>query len=197
MSDPFFKSLRDDWQSHAPSSDVVLRRLRSHRWTPHLMLALEMLGCGMALLAGLWFAWMAVHVESNALLFGLSAAIVLSAAPVLGVATFVTRRRSLRWDEATPEALLETGVRRADASLRAILLGRIHIGVIAGFVIVLWIAEALQFIDARSFLIFYSIVCLTVCAAELLWFRTSSQRLREERDACTRLLEELRTTENR
>lgn len=172
-----------------------MRRLRRHRWTPHVMLALEMLGCVAALLAGLWFAWMAVHVESNALLFGLSAAILLSVTPVLAVAIFVTRRPSLRWDEATPELLLETGVRRANASLRAILLGRIHIGVIAGFVAVLWMAEALRFIDARSFLILYSLVSLTACAVQLLWFRASARRLRDERDTCTRLLEELRVAE--
>lgn len=191
MNDPFFESIRDDW--HAAGDSVVLHRLRRHRWTPHLMLALEMSGCVIALLIGLWFAWVALHVESNALLFGLSAAVLLLASPLFGIAIFVTRRPSLRWDEATPETLLETGIRRTDASLRAILLGRMHIGVIAGFVTVLWMAEALQFIHARSFLIFYSLVSVIACAVQLIWFRTSARRLRKERDTCTRLLAELRT----
>lgn len=197
MSDPFLNSLREDWQSNAVSSNVTLRQLRRHRWSAHVMLAIEMVGCFAALLAGLWFAWVAMRVESNQLLFILSAAVLLLTAPALGIATFVTRRPGLQWDEATPERLLNTGIRRADASLRAIRVARVHLGVIAGFVVVLWIAEALQFIDARSFLVFYTVVCLIVGILAWFWFASRERRLRHEREACTRLLHTLTSTQDR
>lgn len=192
MNDPFFDSVRDDWQSHGADSEVVLHRLRRHRWTPHLILAFEIFGCVLTVLCGLWFAWMATRVDSNALLFGLSASVLLLVAPLLGIAIFVARRPSLRWDEATPEMLLETAMRRTHASLRVIRLGRIHTYVIAAFVLVLWLIEAMGLIQARSFLVLYSAVCIVACTAHVLWCRVSERRLIKEREICTRLLAELR-----
>ena len=116
----------------------VVRRLQRARWTPHLVLGLEVLGCCLALGVGVWFAWVAAHQTEHKLLFTLSAAVLLIAAPVLGVATALARRPSLAWDDETPESILRIGIRRAEASLQAMRVGRWHVAIIAGFVALLW-----------------------------------------------------------
>src|SRR5687768_8861025 len=138
MSDDFIRDLRADWQSQDHDVAAALQRLRSNRWTPHLSLAAEVSMCVLALAVGVWFAWVAVHNEEHRILFALSAAVVLITAPALGVASLLARRRSLAWDAASPESLLRVGVRRAEASLRAIRVGRWHVAIVGVFVVVLW-----------------------------------------------------------
>jgi hypothetical protein len=98
------------------------------------------------------------------------------------------RRSSLAWDAETPESLLQIGVRRAESSLRAIQIGRWHIAIIAAFVMTLWVVEALGFIHAIDFLIFYTTVCLAVSVASWLWMMWREKRVRSEHAACVRLL---------
>ena len=62
----------------------------------------------------------------------------------------LARRQSLAWEDETPESILRIGIRRADATLRAIQIGRWHLALIAGFVVVLWLlADAGQAIIDR------------------------------------------------
>src|SRR5262249_41170114 len=154
--DDYFGSLQADWRAQPDETAAVLRRLRWHRWTPHLVLAAEMLGLALALLVGGWFAWLATQLEAHRLLVGLSAAIMLLAIPPFAIATVIARRASLGWDEQTPEALLRTGMRRAESALQTMRLGRWHIAVVAAFVALLWIVEALGLMHERGFLIFYT-----------------------------------------
>lgn len=188
MNDNFIRSLQGDWQSQDHDAARVLRRLRRNRWTPHIVLGLEILGCAFALLVGIWFAWVAAHTQEHKLLFALSAGVMLMAAPGLCIASVMARRHSLAWDAETPESLLRIGVRRAEASLQAIRIGRWHIAIIAIFVMTLWVVEALGFIHAIRFLIFYTTVCLAVSAATWLWMLWREKRARGEHAACVRLL---------
>jgi hypothetical protein len=188
MNDEFIRGLQADWQSQAHGSGKVLQGLRRNRWTPHIVLGAEILVCALAFMVGLWFAWVAMHDERHALLFALSAAIMLLAAPALCVAAVVARRPSLAWDVETPESLLNVAIRRAESSLRAIRIGRWHVGVIAIFVITLWVAEALGFIHAIDFLILYTTVCAAMSVASWLWMRWRETRVRSEHAACVRLL---------
>jgi len=183
MNDDFIHELRGTWQSQDHDVDDALRRVRRHRWLPHLILALEMSSCAAAWLVGLWFAWMAGHAEVHRLLFGLSAAVMLISAPAFGIASFVARRRGLAWDAESPEALLRVGVRRAEASLRAIRVGYWHIASITAFVAALWLAQALGFIHAIEFLMFYSVLCAVMCTVSWLWMARRTKQLRNDRAA--------------
>ena len=192
MTDDLIRSLKSDWQSQEYDVRHVVRRLRRARWTPHLVFVLEVLGCCLALGVGVWFAWVAAHQSEHKLLFALSAAVLLITVPVLGVATALARRPSLAWDDETPESILRIGIRRADASLRTMRLGRWHVVVVAGFVVLLWALQLLKLIDAREFLVFYAAVCLVVSLGSWIWMAWRIRIVRAERDACIRLLATLR-----
>src|SRR5688572_21790770 len=180
MNDDFIRHLRGDWQSQDHDVANALLRLRRNRWTPHLALAWEISACVFAAAVGLWFAWVAAHNEEHRILFVLSAAVLLITAPVLGIASLMVRRRSFAWDAESPESLLRVGVRRVDASLRAMRIGQWHIAIVAVFVALLWIAEAFGFVHAIKFLVLYTAVCVAVCGASWLWMRRRAKQLRAE-----------------
>jgi hypothetical protein len=192
MTDELVRSLQRDWQAQQFDSGRILRKLRRHRWTPHLVLAFELLGCAVALAVGLWFAWVAAHQAEHKLLLILSAVVLLLAAPLLGAAIVMARRPGLSWHEETPESILRSGIVRADATLHAMRVGRWHMAIVAGFVAVLWLLQAAGFIDAGRFLVLYSLVCLAVSLGSWLWMRWRTEAVLAERAACGRLLEEMR-----
>ena len=192
MTDELIRSLQRDWQSQEYDGSHVIRRLRRARWTPHLVFALEVLGCCLALGVGVWFAWVAAHQSEHKLLMVLSAAVLLISVPLFGVATALARRPSLAWDDETPESILRIGIRRADASLQAMRVGRWHMAVVTGFVVLLWALQLLKLIDALEFLVIYSSVCLVVSLGSWIWMAWRVRAVRAEREACTRLLDNLR-----
>jgi len=191
MTDDLIRDLQRDWQAQQFDATHVLRRLERTRWAPHIVLALEVLACCVTLGVGIWFAWIAAHNIEHKLLYTLSAAILLIAAPVLGVATALARRPSLAWHDETPESILRIGIRRADASLQAMRIGRWHVAIIVGFVALLWALQWLQLIDALAFLIFYTSVCFTVSLGGWIWMAWRTRSVRAERDICARILAEL------
>jgi hypothetical protein len=192
MTDELVRNLQRDWQSQQYDSGRILRKLRRHRWTPHLVLGFEILGCVIALGAGIWFARVAAIQPEHQLLLTLSAVVMLVAAPLLGIAIVMARRPGLAWHSETPESILRIGILRADATLRAMRVGRWHIGIVAGFVAVLWLLQWLGYIDAEGFLILYTAVCLAASLGSWLWMRWRSRAVLVERAACNRLLAELR-----
>jgi hypothetical protein len=193
MSDELVRSLQRDWQAQQYDSSRVLRKLRRQRWMPHLVLGLEMAGCVVALGVGIWFAWVAAGASEHQLLLTLSALILLIAVPVLAVATARARRPGLAWHDETPESILRIGMLRSEATLRAMRIGRWHIAVVAGFVVLLWLLQWLGYLDAERFLILYTSVCFAVSLASWAWMRWRTQVVLMEREACSRLLAEWRS----
>jgi len=189
MADEFLDELQKDWRGQDVAFADVHARLRSQRWRPHLALGFELGAAAVVIGVGAWFALMAWKHDS--LLFGMSAAILLLASPALAVAAWLARKDSLRWEEETPQSVLSTGVRRADASLRLVRLGRAHLAVIAAFVAVLWACEAAGLIHAWDFLVFYTIVCAVTAACHLPWLAWREKRVLQERTICERLLGEI------
>jgi hypothetical protein len=192
MTDELIRRLQLVWQSQQYDASHMVRRLRRARWTPHLVFSFEILGCCLALGVGVWFAWVAAHQSEHKLLMALSAAVLLITVPLLGVATALARRPSLAWDDETPESILRIGIQRADASLRTVRVGRWHIAVVAGFVLLLGALQLLQLIDALDFLVLYASVCFVVSLGSWVWMEWRTRTLRAERDACVRLLASLR-----
>lgn len=191
MNDEFLDQLRTEWRSQPDVMSATLAGLKKARWAPQVGLGLEMVAYAIALATGVWFAWVAMQSEQHRVIFGLSACVLLVAAPALSIAAIMARRSGLAWDAETPESLLRTGVRRADASLRAITLGWLHIGISGVFFVALWIAELLGFMHERGFLVFYTAFCAAASVVAALWLLWRARRLRRERSACLRLLAEL------
>ena len=189
MTDEFLEELQSSWRGQQAGIDV-LSRLRRQRWRPHLALGFELLGTAVSMGVGVWFATMALELRS--LLFGMSAGILLIAAPALAVAAWLARKDSLRWEDETPESVLVSGVRRADASLKVLRLGRVHLALIVAFVLILWVAELGGLISARDFLVLYTLVCAATVALYLPWIAWRVKRVGGERAACQQLLDELR-----
>jgi hypothetical protein len=187
MTDEFIRGLRDTWQSQNHDAAQVLQRLRRRRWDPHLELTSALLACGSAMLGGVWFAWVAAQPGPQRLLFTLSAAALLIAAPAVWLATLTALRQSFAWHDQ-PQMLLRIGIRRAEGMLQSLRIMRWHLGGIAAFVALLWICQGLGLLHALGFLQFYTAFCAVVCSVAWLAIRWREPRIRRERDACTRLL---------
>jgi hypothetical protein len=193
MLDEDLLTLRADWRRQDAAFTDVYARLRRNRWQPHALLALEFAGAALGLAIGLWYASVAVKLDS--LLFALSAAVLLLAMPAFAVGTVLARKRSLRWEEETPEDVLIVGLRRADASVRAIRVGRWQVAIIASFVVTLWTTEAMGLIDVSGFLVFYSAICAASVIPYFTWLRRREKLVLAERAACRKLLEDLSAIE--
>lgn len=188
MTDDFIFELRADWRKQETELAGMLRRLRRHRWTPHLSLAAEAACAAGGLVAGLWFAWMAV--QTGRLLFALAAGMMLVTMPGAMAASVLIRRGSLRWEDETPESVLRTALRRAEATLMAARAGYASIAALAAFVALLWIVQGLGLIRAAGFLVFYTSLCALASLAGWLGASWSRRRARRERDVCLRLLKD-------
>lgn len=104
------------------------------------------------------------------------------------MSTAAASRHSLAWDHATPESLVRVGIRRAESSLSAIRVGQWHFGIIAVFVVMLWILQALGLINAARFLLFYTAVCTVIAVTAWSWMMWRERHLRNERAVLARLL---------
>lgn len=194
MVDDDLMTLRADWRRQDAAFTNVYARLRRNRWQPHALLALELTGAALGLAIGLWYAWVAAKLGS--LVFALSAAVMLLAMPAFAVGKVLARKRSLRWEEETPEDVLAVALRRADGSLRAIRVGRWQAVLIAIFVVTLWATQILGLIDVRGFLFFYSAICAASVIPYVVWLRRREQGVLAEREACRKLLDDLAAIED-
>lgn len=189
MADEFLRQLRADWHRQDAGFADVYARLRRTRWRPHWALAVQLSSAGVALGFGVWFARLAFDTRS--LLFAMSAAAMLLTAPAHAIAAIIVRKDSLRWEDETPAGVLRAGLRRAEAAMRAIRVGRWHVVMILVFVAALWITEAAGLIRARWFLVLYTAMCAASVLPYALWLRWRARRAAAERAICRRLLDDL------
>jgi hypothetical protein len=190
MNDDFLRQARADWRAQDSGAARLLHRLRRGRWTPHALLGLDVAGCVLLAVAGLWFAWIAARAAHHQILLAISAAVLLASAPMIAVAGVLARRGALHWEDKTPEDILRIGVARAEASLKVMRVGWWQIATLIAFVAGLWALEAIGFLNEFGFLVLYTPICIvwaTLCA---LWFLWRQARLVRERAACLRLLAE-------
>ena len=185
--DDFIRALQQTWQSQDYGANQVLQRLRRKRWEPHIGLATAMLVCTGTLLCGVWFASIAIRPGPKQLLFALSSAVQLIISPAVGIAVLRALRSSLAWHEE-PQALLRTGIRRAEGNLRVFRVMHRYMGVLAAFVALLWVCQAAGVLHSQGFLVFYSALCLAACMAAWLYMRWQEPRIRGELAACIRVL---------
>jgi hypothetical protein len=188
--DDFLRTVQSDWRNQPLELDQLEKRLRRHRWSPHAMLALEILGGLTGFAVGVWF--FSIAVRTGALLFVLAAVVMLASMPAFTVFSIIARRKALRHEDDTPERVVRSGLARAEASLRAVRIGYLGVAVIAGFVAVLWLAQVAGAIHALGFVTFHTVTAAAVCTPYVLYLRWRSTRILRERAACERLMSELR-----
>ncbi len=111
---------------------------------------------------------------------------MLLASPAIVVASiFAHVDRSERRDRlSTPfESLLRTNF-----ALRAVRMLRAHVCVLASFACVLWVCQSGGLIDARDFVVGYSVLVAVALAGYLPWTSRRERQLLARGEECRRLL---------
>jgi hypothetical protein len=72
-------------------------------------------------------------------------------------------------------------IQSTEYSLRVVGLGRAHVGVIASYVVVMWICEFAGMVSLKGLLVFLTLACAVTAVAYLPWLATRERRLYEER----------------
>jgi hypothetical protein len=193
MRDDFITSLQMDWRA-APAGMpaealIAVRNARRGRMLAAVLLAAELGMLALAFAAGVWFALVAL--ETKRLIFTLASVVLVGMTPAFALATVLARRGGLKWEEETPAGVLRARRRQVEATLRALWLGWWAIGVMAAFILVLWMLELGGLLGERDFLILYTAIAAAVCVTGGAWILFRQPRLAEEREACERMLAEL------
>jgi hypothetical protein len=189
MTDDFMRDAQAAWR-HTPADIPAMRQLlHKKRWTPHMVLAIEVIAGLAGFAMGLVF--FALALETRALPFILAAIVMLAGMPLATGASIRARRDSLRWEGDTPRGVVVTATRRAEAALRAVTLGRLAVAIIAAFVALLWLLQWAGAMHEARFLHIYTATCSVMCAPLLVYLRYRERRMRGERAACLGLLSEL------
>jgi hypothetical protein len=217
--DDFIRGLRADWcAQQVDKGAAVLGRLRRGRWTPSILMGLEVLQGVVGLLGGAAFLWIATSTDRLAdwmeplyrphtstevvagvfriirYVFALSGVVMLVSVPALTWMAVRARRGGLRWEDETPEGVLRAGVRRAESSLRANLVGRWNLAALLVFVVALWALAAVGLAPVwliAELTVFY----LGVIAGAWLWLDLRLGRVRKELDTCVALLSQYEASE--
>jgi hypothetical protein len=214
MTDDFIRELRSQWLAQPVDKAAVVGRLRRGRWTPRLLFWLEVVQGVAGAVFGVAFLWLAIDVgllerlvawrfaargvtpEGLAslllgvrIMFAFSGLVMLLAVPPLAWAAVSARRRSLRWEDETPESVLRVGLRRADASLRANRIGRWHVWVLLAFVAGLWALPVLGLLPV-FLMVFMTLIYLGVIAPIWIWLDLRREAIRRELETCLKLVED-------
>jgi len=138
------------------------------------------LACAIAgIVAGVWCAFLSWKISSP--MVGMLAVLLVLAAPALTVALIVARPDDPAGAGEPPESVLVDRIHRTESALRIVGLGRAHVGVIASYVVVMWICEFAGMVSLKGLLIFLTLACAVTAVAYLPWLASRERRLYEER----------------
>lgn len=216
MTDDFIRKLQEDWRAQPVERADVVGRLKRGRWTPRVLLWLELLQGAVAVICGVVFVWAAfdgallaqlfepalsrlsteraaAQLNTMRAIFGVSGVVMFAAMPLVWAAVRA-RWGSLKWEDETPESVLRVGLRRADASLRANKVGRWHVWLLVAFVAALWALPPLGL--APTYLVIMLTLIYAACIVPIwLWLDLRWERVRGELETYLKLLEQYRTPE--
>ncbi len=189
MSDDFLLEAKAAWRREQPDVAAIRLRLRRTRWAAHAVLTIEAIGGLLGFAVGVYF--FALASRTHELLYTLSALMMLVGMPLTMTASIRARRPSLRWEDETPRDVVVTALRRAEATLQSIRIGRWGVAAICVFVVALWLVQAGGAIRAAGFLRLYTAATIAICVPYWLYLRHRFGRASRERTSCLRLLAEL------
>jgi hypothetical protein len=178
-----------DFRGHEDCNDMKQDsrwRVSVVSWAWDLALAMAMA----AMAAGVWFAFLCWKLSSP--MFGIFAVLLIFVGPALAVAIVVVRPDAPAEPGDSPASLLVERIRRADAAVKIVGLGRAHVGVIGSYVVILWICETAGMVSLKGLLVFLTFACAMTAVAYLPWLGTRERRLYEELAEFQRQLGELR-----
>jgi len=186
MTDDFIDALKGDWTAQLTGIEAVRLRMRRSRWLPLVLIVAEALWALIAVVVGLWFA--AIAVQRHDLLFGLSAATLALTTPPTAVALLRARWRTLDWADESAEGTLRYALTRAEATRRALEIGRWSCWILLVFVVVLWGCALAGLITHGYPLALLSVIWLAASAGSLAWISWRGRRNTRERAQCEQLL---------
>lgn len=185
MSDDFLARLQSEWREGANDVEPVRRRLSLDIWAARAVLIAEMAAAIGALGAGVWMARYGFRHRDVLML--MAAAVLVFSLPPLAVLSFLARRQGLRWEDVTPEGLLEYALLRTRRAARINVLTRWHLYVLAGFLAAILVALAAGLVRPSLFLALYAglLVAIVGAGLPLLWRR--ARRIAAEEARCLSL----------
>ena len=185
MADDFIGSLKGDWDREGAERAMV--RLRRRRWAPHALLAADLLGAVAMAAFGLIYAAMAVRYRD--LLFALSAIAMLPVGlPLVGAGARM-RWRALAWEDQTSEGVLQSTLRRLDATRRVLRLGRFASAVLFVLAVIVWAAALGGLVhEPRTILALITMTWILAGLLGLGWIRWRLSRVAQEIAGCEALL---------
>ncbi|HYJ41006.1 MAG TPA: hypothetical protein VEW08_09460 [Steroidobacteraceae bacterium] len=142
-----------------------------------------------AIVAGVWFAFLSWKLASPML--GILSVVLVLAGPALTVALIVARPDAPAKAGEPPAGVLVDRIRRTESALRIAGLGRAHLGVIASYVVIMWICEFAGMVSLKGLLVFLTVACAVTAMAYLPWLASRERRLYEERAEFQRRLGEI------
>jgi hypothetical protein len=186
MTNDPMTEFRADWQRQ--HVDVVAIAENSRRWRrrTRLLIVADVVAALIALGAGVLFtriAW-----KTHDWLFGLSALTLLLVCPAFAISLIRTRRLSVDWKDATPEATLRHGLARTAAVTRILKIEFWNGIALLCFVALVWICVWAGLISRHYPLVLMSGIWIATAIAALLWVKWRAPRNAIEREQCERLL---------
>jgi hypothetical protein len=175
----------EDWE-YVKADARWRRRIISWGWDLALVASIA------AIVMGVWLAFLYWKLSSP--MFGMLAVLLVLAGPALAVAVIVVRPEDPGDPDEPPESVLVDNIHRTDASLRIAGLGRAHVGVIASYVVILWICETAGMVSLKGLLVFLTFACAMTAVAYLPWLSARERQLHEKRDELRRRLRDFETT---
>jgi hypothetical protein len=190
MADDFLDEARRNWLAQDAEIEGVSTRLRRDLAFQRLMQGGEFAAAGVAVAAGVGFAWMGVARGDARLI--VAAAVLLVLLPLLTWAAWRVRRQEPRWADDEPAGVVEQMLAQVDATRRLMSLALWQAWTLAGTVAAMWAVTLFGrgAVDAGLWIVTAALLASAAAAAG--WAVWRERGLRRERACCERLLEELR-----
>jgi hypothetical protein len=188
MSDDFLTRIQAEWRDGANDLEPVRRRIGADQWAMRAILVAEMAAAVGAFVAGVWMAGYGLAHRDLLMLMG--AAVLVLSLPPLAALSFLARREGLRWEDVSPEGLIDYALLRARRAGRINRLTRWHLYVLAGFLLAILITVAAGLVRPSLFLWLYAALLGLMVGAGLPILFRRGRRIAAEESRCAALKHE-------
>lgn len=160
MSDDIVSKLREDWNRQPLAIDKLAKGLQRRRRLARLSLAKDAIAMAVAVVAGIWFAIIAIDRES--LVFGLSGLFILVAVPLTKMARIRAQAAAPDWRGDTAEDILRKALNRERTTVKLLRIRSWESVALIGFAALLWGCAAAKLLSVNgSFVVILTIWVIT------------------------------------